>query len=309
MAYYMGIDGGGSTLRVAITDDELTTKAYIERKETSNPIAVGAEIATQLIHSAVEIALQYAFLTPSDITAVSAGIAGAEAERMYDWLDGVLRQQFPHAHVVPSSDYEIALVGARAERYGVLILAGTGSVAFGVNREGQSTRVGGWGYMIGDEGSGYWIGQQAMRAITHAYDNRAQSTQLAPMILDHAQVKAPRDLVQWIYGDVSLRVKTVAALAPLVMQAAESGDAVALDIIQQAATHLHGHYNAILQRLNMSQAPVAFTGGLLEHDTILQRELIKKLNLTAAPIRQYEPVFGAAILARDTLKSHSPHEG
>lgn len=301
----MGIDGGGSTLRVVIADADLNRKAYIERKETSNPSSVGRELAAKLIASAVESALQYAYLRPDDIVAVGAGIAGADPYRTGTWLDGVLRRMFPSSVVVPSSDYEIALVGARGERSGVLLLAGTGSIGYGVNMDGDAARVGGWGYVLGDEGSGYWFGLQALQAVTRADDGRSGRTQLTGSVLGHTRCETPRELVAWLYGNWASRPKAVAALAPLVMGAALDGDRVARAIVDTGANYLYQHYAVLCERLHMSQPPLAFAGGLLESDTPLRAALMLRLDIQNPPVKRHEPVIGATILARDTARKET----
>src|SRR6185295_15071152 len=108
-----------------------------------------------------------------DLSGAGVGIAGASVIHSEDWLREVFSTIMPGVPFVPSSDLEIALVGALGERRGVLVLAGTGSAGFGINLAGQSLQVGGWGYLLGDEGSSYWIGMQALQMLTRLADGRA----------------------------------------------------------------------------------------------------------------------------------------
>ena len=157
MTYYMGIDGGGSTVRVVIVTPDLTICGQSEGP-TVNPGVVGSENAANTIRQAMRTALKSANLTADQIAAVGIGVAGAAAYHSADWLRAVVGAVTPQARIVPSADFEIALVGALGQREGVLVLAGTGSLAYGVNAAGETALVGGWGYLLDDAGSGYWIG-------------------------------------------------------------------------------------------------------------------------------------------------------
>lgn len=297
MAYYIGIDGGGSTLRLVLMDAAQQRLAYIERKETCNPSIVGRAAATAMIQHEIPALLSAAALDASAVAAVGIGVAGADMFR--EWLIETVRGALPSVAVAASSDMEIALVGARAERYGVLILAGTGSVAFGINRTGEALKVGGWGYLIGDEGSGYWLGVEALRAVTHAADGRAPLTRLSAAVLETLGLDAPKQLVGWLYQlPANTRNADVARLAHPLMTLAADGDETARAILTRAAQALAAHVTAVRVQLDMQGAPVVFAGGLLEHDTPLQRELCALLHMDAPPTRHYEPVIGAALLAK-----------
>ena len=157
MSYYLGIDGGGSNLRVALVGESLSPIVEA-RRGTVNPNVVGFDEAKALIQSAVEEVM----IAGAPLRAVGIGIAGASLA--HDWMRSVITEVLPDVPVTTALDVEIALVGALGAHEGVLVLAGTGSVAFGVNAAGQTAQAGGWGYLLGDEGSGYWLGVQALRA-------------------------------------------------------------------------------------------------------------------------------------------------
>ena len=311
MSYYVGIDGGGSTLRVVIATDadgELETVVSIETERTSNPAVVGQRAAADYIRQGVQEALTAAGLSAGDIAAAALGVAGADVLHAREWLEGVLPDVLPDALRVPSSDQEIALVGANGERRGVLLLAGTGSVAYGVNAAGASVRAGGWGYLLGDEGSGYWLAMGALRAVTHAADGRARETALTEAILAHTEIENVGALIEWLYHTMRGRNREIAQLAPLVLKVAADGDAVAAALVDEGATQLYGHYTAITRRLGMSAPPVAFAGGLLTADTLLRARLMDKLGMTHPPETLYPPVVGAALLAKIRYQENTQTE-
>ncbi|MEO0560604.1 MAG: BadF/BadG/BcrA/BcrD ATPase family protein, partial [Chloroflexota bacterium] len=143
---YMGIDGGGSTLRVGVYTASITRVNDTVVPLSVNPSVVDRALAQERIRTAVREMLDGLPGGASAIEAAGIGVAGADEYHARDWLIETLEAVLPSSHIVPSSDYEIALVGGRGERYGVLLLAGTGCVAYGVNRDGQARRLGGWGY-------------------------------------------------------------------------------------------------------------------------------------------------------------------
>jgi len=181
--YVMGIDGGGSRLRVAVLARDLTILGE-SQGPTASPVVAGPDAAAETIRAGMRAALAAAGVRPQQIAAVGIGIAGALPRYSEGWLREVVAAVLPGAVVVPSIDYEIALVGALGERRGVLVLSGTGSLAYGVNAAGESALVGAWGYLIDDGGSGYWFGQQALQALARAADGRAPATTLTRAVLE-----------------------------------------------------------------------------------------------------------------------------
>ena len=298
MTYFMGIDGGGSNLRVVITTHDLAICAQTFFGETVNPGTVGRDKSAQTIQSAIQQTLAQANILPDQIAGVGVGIAGASAAHSANWLQEVIAEVTPQATASLSSDTEIALVGAHGERCGVLILAGTGSVAYGVNAGGESLQVGGWGYLMDDEGSGYRIGMDALRGITRAGDGRGEETTLTHKILNHLNLQTPLQLIKWLYRSETPRTRDVAKLAPLVIECASNGDTVAYQIIQTASQELALLCSTVIRRLGMQSPQIAFAGGLLQTPNLLNEQLCTLLNLPQIPEPQYPPVIGAALLAK-----------
>jgi N-acetylglucosamine kinase-like BadF-type ATPase len=254
-----------------------------------------------VIQSAIRIALGRAKLSADQIHAAGLGIAGASAEHSAEWLQETMRAALPNAHIAASSDIEIALVGAQAKRYGVIILAGTGSVAYGVNAHGESVLVGGWGYLLGDEGGGFWLGLQALKHATHDYDTRpAHPSRLTVRVLESLKLTTGRGLIGYTYGTGKIDVRGIAELASLVLEESESGEPNAQQIVEQAADALASLVRLTQMRLNMPHNPsdIAFAGGLLQSETPLSKRLCARLNLDALPQPTHPPVMGAALLAK-----------
>lgn len=312
----MGIDGGGTSLRVVVVDTNMQVLHQVQG-ETANPSIIGEAESAARIQQGVTMALHQAGVTQADVRAVGIGIAGASAVYAEDWLRATVRVILPGVFVAPSSDNEIALVGAHAARRGVLLLSGTGSVAFGINEAGESRQIGGWGYLMGDEGSGYWIGMEALRAIVRAQDQRSPDTALTTLVLEHLGLSHPVELIRWLYrgkdspADAASRGvprnREVAALSGLVMAAAESGDKVANRIIDTAAIELADHCRAVIRVLAIQDAHVGFAGGLLTNNTLLRQRVIDTFGSDVKIITpRYPPVVGAALLAK-TLSNIQGH--
>ena len=292
----MGIDGGGSGIRIVIVTPDLAICGQSEGP-TANPGIVGAETAATTIQQAMRAALDAAGLAAGQIAAVGIGIAGAAAYHSADWLHRVVAAMTPQARIVPSADYEIALVGALGRREGVLILAGTGSLAYGVNAAGQTALVGGWGYLLDDAGGGYWLGVRALEAVARAADGRGPATTLTPALLAALALRQAQDLIAWLYRADAPRTREIAQLAPLVLGQAEAGDPVAQDIVAKASDELALAAQTVIRRLDMDAPPIAFAGSLLTGDNPLSRALCTALGLAALPAPRFPPAIGAALLA------------
>lgn len=293
---FLGLDGGGSGLRAVLADADLTLYGQAEGP-AANPSTVGRERAAALIQEALRAAL--GDHPPQAVAAVGIGVAGAAASHSADWLIQVVRTVLPQAQVAPSADYEIALVGALGQRLGLLVLAGTGALAYGVNAAGESALVGGWGYLLGDEGSGYWLGLEGLRAVLRAADGRGPETALAASLLPALGLDGARDLVPWLYRRAMPRAAQVASLAPLVLAAARLGDPCATEIVARGAQELALAAHAVMRRLSLVAPRIAFAGGLLSAPNPLSESLCRLLALDELPQPLHPPVMGAVLLARD----------
>jgi len=299
---YLGIDGGGSNLRAVLINQDRQPLAELQIARTSNPSGIGREAAASLLHEIITGVLARAGLTAEHVTAVGIGVAGADSSHASDWLTDVLRPVLPTAHLALSNDIEIALVGANAARFGVMLLAGTGSAAYAVNTVGDSRMFGGWGYLTGDDGGGYWMGREAIRVITDAddYDDFTAYTDrpLVKRVFTTLGLQKPRDIIPWLYETQPPRIRDVATLTDAIFAAHADGDPAASAIIQRAAQVLVNLVNNAQRLLSIPAGHVAFGGGLLQSATPLQAAVCSLLGLSVPPAPQYSAVMGAAILAQ-----------
>ena len=242
--------------------------------------------------------MRQAGLQPRDIAAAAIGIAGASNLHSEDWLLETARPALPDALIVPSSDLEIALVGSLGQRQGILLLAGTGSAVYGVAPGGQRLQIGGWGYLLGDEGSGYWIGSQLLRHIIARHDQGASSEDdaLTRACMDGLGLTDPRELIAWLYRSKEAPATRIAGLAELVLNAA-ADCRWATVCVESAAEQLTRQVDLMRSRLDYESAPIAFAGGLLDNDNALSRRVTQRLGLPRRPMARHSPVMGAALLA------------
>jgi N-acetylglucosamine kinase-like BadF-type ATPase len=291
----MGIDGGGSTLRVMIVDDDLCTLAMSTRGAV-NPGAIGRAASAALIQDAIREALA---ASGERVDAVGIGIAGASAAYAADWLTHTVRAVLPGVPVAPSVDVEIALTGAHGARRGAIVLAGTGSAALAIDASGRRAQAGGWGWLLGDEGSGAWLALEGLRAAARWADGADPAAEhLARRMLEVLGLARPQDIIAWVYRQPP-PIRELAAQAPLVLEAADAGDPAAGNIVARGVMALAGLARLALARA--AEPELRFCGGLLTADNPLSRGLARALDLPGIPYPLHAPVVGAALLAKHLL--------
>jgi N-acetylglucosamine kinase-like BadF-type ATPase len=302
----LGIDGGGSKTIAWLgrRSSHTAPDAIVGRGAAggSNLQTQGIEKSLQNLAAAIEEAFADAGLSRAPVASAVAALAGSDREEnrrvFQDWAkEWKLADRLRITH-----DAEPVLAAGTPEGWGVALIAGTGSFAFARSPEGKTARAGGWGYLFGDEGSGYWIAIEGLRAAAHAADGRGSETLLVPRFLDRLGVSEAMHLIPAVYTMAHQRAE-IAALADVVTTAADEGDAAASEIFGRAAAELAAMIDAAARRtgLREQEIPLAVTGGLVLHCEsllqLLQREL-KDLGRTAAPLtRVDQPVLGAVVLA------------
>lgn len=297
MRAYIGIDGGGTKTRaVAVSDDGRLLADHTT--DGCNVNHYGWE-HSQGVLSGLFADIRAALPAEAKIAAVYLGMAGIDREADQQRMQGFVQQQWGAVPVSVEHDALPALVSGSGQRAGIVLIGGTGSVAFGINDQGQQCRVGGWGYLIGDEGSGYDIGRGALRAVMQSYDRRIPETMMTELVLGHFGLHEPTALIPLVYGESFTRDQ-VGAVTRLVFQAAEAGDAVSQNLLQSAADDLSELVRVLLHRLQFSagRVPVVVTGGLFHSGSPLISWVQERLGERVQVIRgDRPPVAGAVILA------------
>jgi glucosamine kinase len=282
----VGIDGGGSKTKVIVADEHGTSLGEVVGPGSA--VRPGqAEHSAEVIAEAVRDALASCDMTHVVPKVLCVGVAGAAREPERQALWQALASRELAEEIVVHPDYSVALDDAFDEGPGVLLISGTGSVAFGRSPAGVIARCGGWGPVCGDEGSGAWIGRRALSVVTASADGREPETALIGAVLTAAQVNEPQELIAWAAAGTPA---TFATLAPIVTSVADAGDLRANAIVSLAVEELVLHVRTLARQLfgdERAATPVALTGGMLRRGSTLRKRLEQRLK-SAVPGAQVQ---------------------
>lgn len=253
--YVLGIDAGG-TKTVAYLADADGRIIGEGRGGGANLQAHGELEVEKVLHAVLEQAIGDRAVVPA---AVCVGIAGVDRDDDDRLVRDIMRRLGFRTNTLIVNDALVALTAGTNGEPGVVVIAGTGSIAYGVNHDGSAARAGGWGHVLGDEGSGYWIGREALMAVVRQADGRGPSTQLTPLVLEHFKLTRVDGLVREVY-DQHTRRRAIHALGEVVDEARRDGDVVAAEILRAASTELARAARSVIERLQMRG--VAFKGVL-----------------------------------------------
>ena len=298
---YIGLDAGGSKtelLAASSQQEEILTLF----DSSANPARVGfsesVDVLSRLILKAMEM------LPDRRVAAVCAGIAGAgrtaEQQRIHDGVASAV-PKISGEHLLITHDADIALEAAFESEGGIMVIAGTGSVALARTHDGRTKRVGGWGYLIGDEGSGYALGASGIRAYAHAFDG-GPDTILCERIAEAFGVRDATELFHRVYEEKMPLQK----LAPLVLRAAQDGDEIALEIVETQARQLAEQVRWLAERCEDVTTQIALLGGVANepfYRTVLKNAILEKLGGWSIIQPKNRPVVGAWRLAQQRAEA------
>ena len=295
MEFIAGVDGGGTKTKIVCALPDGTALDSVQL----GPFNLNSIGATRFEALLDELC---AFLnglgTCRALCIGSAGISNGEMTRLVE--QAMARGGIRNWKLV--GDQVIALTGALSGKPGIALIAGTGSICFGKNAEGEYARAGGWGHLIGDEGSGYALGRDALAAVAQAWDGWGETTLLTDLLAEQLHLDDQKKIISYAYGGDKSRI---AALSPLVEQAAARQDAAALTIIRDNARKMTELVGATARRLRLEEGKVAMLGGLLEHETMLRRgfteEMARRYPKLCCGMPERDAAAGALMLAREML--------
>jgi glucosamine kinase len=309
MAYYLGIDGGGTKTRCVLGDETLVLATAMSGG--SNIVRLGETQAREALHTAVRQACATANISPAQISAICIGAAGAarpeiaaKIRTILDELTSKMAPEVPLTNIEVVGDTVIALEAAFGAGPGVMAIAGTGSIVYGRDANGHTARAGGWGFAISDEGSGHWIGRQAISAILSAHDQGLE-TALTAMVLQAWKLNTLEELVQQAN---STPPADFPRLFPLVLRAADERDSIARDLLTDAGAKLAALAAIVVRRL-APHAPaamlsIAMTGSVFRQSPDVRQVFYNTLQISfpGLDVRQdiVDPVEGALARARAT---------
>ncbi len=299
--YLLGLDGGGTKTTALLTDlsGNVLGRGHAG---SSNLKSVGEAAALETLRAAALAAYADAGVPPQLPRAAGLGVAGLdrpeEVAHLQPWAAGAL----PGVPLALVNDVELVLAAGSLTGWGIGVIAGTGAIAFGAAPDGRTVRVGGWGWAIGDEGSGFALGQAALQALARAADGRGPRTTLTEAVLNYWSLDEPAAVLGMVYQSPFPRAQ-IAALAPLVETAAAAGDSVAQAITRAAGRELARAAQAVAEALGLTgPIPAALAGGVLVKGGQVRAAFnaaIDEAGVVLEP-RQLvtEPARGAIALAR-----------
>jgi N-acetylglucosamine kinase-like BadF-type ATPase len=298
MKYFIGIDGGGTKTDCIITDENYNQLYSLKGGPLnllSPPLSDSSRTILQLINSC----LSKLKITLAHLDYVGIGAAGAGRIEESEKLEVNLKTLLPHSiNLKVTTDAEAALAGAFNGKPGCILISGTGSIIYGKNQNGIIHRCGGFGKILGDEGSGYMLGKKGLIATAKEFDGRAEKTIITGLLNDKYQIQSGQDIINAVYKNNL----DIAGVAPLVLASAANNDKVALRIIDEETEELLNLIPCMLKKLNKEYIEISFAGRLISTTNVFSVTLRNKLAASYKMITikepEYSPAMGAIFIAK-----------
>lgn len=318
--YVLGVDGGGTKTNVVILDEHARLCGF-GRGGPSNLDDLGADVIQANISNAIYQACQMAGWASVSFASAFFGMAGVVSPRDRSTVQKIVEDMHlaRGEQIGIDHDCRIALAGGLRGRPGIVLIAGTGSSCFGMNAERESWRAGGWAHLLADEGSGYWLGLHAMKIAVASYDGRAKPSVLMDLVKRHLGLTEMNEIMHRLYVDGVSRAE-MAALAPLVLDAAAAGDEASINLVQRGTQELADCILAVAQHLSLASGnpEVVLVGGLIQSGEIflgpMHQAILQRLPECRIQQPEFPPVIGACILglqalnlSMDNEQAHSLH--
>ncbi len=301
----VGVDGGGTKTSAMAVD--LNGNIIGFGKGGSSNILESGETITK---KSLEDALKFLRAFPKEDLAVGMGMPACgefpDVEKAYSKIVEEILGVRP---LVIVNDVVVGWYAGTKGKDGIHIVAGTGSIAY-AKRGGRDSRCGGWGSIIGDEGSAYYIGLETLRAVSMQIDGRMNETILKKLVFEHLSLKDDGDFLSWIYSKDIRRRERIASVAPIAYEAAKIGDEVALDILRKSGIELGKHILALYKKLGFSEAQVSYSGSVLEKNDFVRESfedfVRSSVNVSRIKSSRCRPVYGAVIMTFEKLGIPAP---
>jgi N-acetylglucosamine kinase-like BadF-type ATPase len=301
-AIYAGIDGGGTKTAFVIVDEE-GHPVVRHQATTSNAAVVGHDRAGATLRDGLQAAIAQAG-ADAELHGAWFGLSGSDRPEDQAKLLPYVEDLTPAVRM--SNDAELVL-GALDGSVGIAVVSGTGSIAYGRNASGERARSGGWGQIIGDEGSGYDIARRLLDSYAREIDGRGPASSCTSRLMSHLDLREPFQIISWVYAGGTSK-GDIAALSSLVVEEAAAGDGVARQIILESARELAVTVGAAARRLGFAGSlPVALTGGMLLHIDSFRESMLDRLR-EEWPQLDVQLVSDPALTAAQSL-ARSAREG
>ncbi len=297
MKYIISIEGGGTKSKSVIQDLEDKYTFEIEGKAT-NPNSVGFHAAIKNLLKNIFDCTTKAWADKNDIEVLVIGTAGAGNEKTAEQIKNKISESFNEkTKIYITSDAEISLEGAFAGSPGIIVIAGTGSGVFGKDNSGNLFRSGGYGRLIGDEGSGFSIAKKGLNLVAKYFDGLTENSQLISIMKNLYSISDKNSLLEFVYKDNF----DIASVALTILQAAEN-DTNCKKILAEEAELLANQTKIVCKKMDPDSHKIVFLGSLVENENIyskLLREKIKEIVPSAEFVKpQFTPVEGGILIAK-----------
>ena len=294
MRLFIGVDGGGTHTRAVVAGEDLVPKG----RGSAGPANAATRPLPRVVAAVAEAvtdAASAAGIEPSDVEGIACGLAGVDAAGIADRVVAALEGVYGPGKIFVTNDARIALAGAvdgPVDGPGIVLIAGTGAIAFGRGTDGSEARAGGWGPVIGDEGSGYAIGRRGLAAVVRELDGRGRHTAMRDLLLAAEGMKTSDELLHQIYRTDGSPAD-VAAYFPLVLDAARGGDAEALRILGEAGEELSLAVVTVVKKLRLERDSfaVATVGGVFAAGELILGTLRERILAVAPGARLHPPAW------------------
>jgi N-acetylglucosamine kinase-like BadF-type ATPase len=300
--YIIGIDGGG-TKTVGILTTETGQHLAQVQSGPANYHVVGETQTQAVLESVVGELCEKAGVSRTSPIRFCLGMAGLGRAADQEVIGRICNELGVRENRILTHDAHIALIGGTENREGVIIISGTGAIVYGIDADGREARASGWGYLLGDEGSGYDIAIKGLRAVARAADGRDDPTELTNRILSRLGLNAPNALIRWVHAASR---DTIAHLAGIVFDTARTTDSVAERIIDDAANELVLAAGSVIGQLEFEGSfDIVLSGGNLIHQPMFADKLrhgFAEIQPKASVLLpKHEPAYGAVLLAQTKL--------
>ena len=300
--YIIGIDGGGTGTVGILTTKTGRCLAQV-KSGPSNYHVVGEAKTQAVLKSVVRELCEKAGIRSASSIHFCLGMAGLGRAEDKEVIGRICDELGISENRILTHDAHIALVGGTEKQYGVIVISGTGAIVYGINADGKEARASGWGYLLGDEGSGYDIAIKGLRAIARAADGRGKPTGLTNRILHRLELNEPSELIRWTYAASR---DEIARLAEVIFDTAQTTDAVATEIVDAAVDELVCATKRVIKQLAFIEPfDIVLSGGNLIHQPMfsdkLRHRLVRIQQKASVLLPKHEPAYGAVLLARTAL--------
>eukprot|EP01125_Pyxidicula_operculata_P018469 TRINITY_DN6550_c0_g1_i1.p1 TRINITY_DN6550_c0_g1~~TRINITY_DN6550_c0_g1_i1.p1 ORF type:complete len:310 (-),score=83.37 TRINITY_DN6550_c0_g1_i1:115-1044(-) len=308
MSVFLGVDGGGTKTHTVCIDNDGT---IIGEAITgcSNWTSVGETTAMENLKQGIEEALAKAGKSKEQVSSITLGMAGIDRPSDRILLEKNVKTIINNDQLKlqMSNDAIVGLVSGTKKLHGVVVISGTGSIVLGVDDDNKTVRSGGWGPILGDEGSGFAIGHMLLKEVCQAEDNQ-ESSLLKDMVLKELNLSSAWDLIDWTYKDEKFSSAKYAKLSPIVFNAAKQGDVKAKKILEESAQLLTSTIESVFKKSKFSgDKNLVFCGGNLTHDdgngiyaTLLKEKVKNSVPDVHILLPSISPGYAAALLAKDS---------